>query len=166
MLYEQSSAREECYRKLLQKVTGLVDYCEQSPASGEMLVPVRDQVLGLLAAHGVKPYTPEEGKPVDLKRCVIEVPVLSEEKEPGLVVKVITKGYIWGDITLVPARVAAIAEPPPKTQPDKMSGAESQTSLPQKHGKDEPPSPVASPSPTLRAENQTREGNPSKDERS
>ena len=30
---------------------------------------------------------------------------------PGLVVRVISKGYLWGDIVLVPAKVAATAEP-------------------------------------------------------
>ena len=152
-LYEQSCATEDRYRTLLQKLTGLADYCEQLSANNEALGPVREQVSELLAAHSVKPYLPEEGKPVDLKRCVIEVPVPSETKPPGLVVKVISKGYLWGDITLVPAKVAATAEPDRAIQPDAASEAEST-------------GPAASPSPTPRVEDQTRGGNSSTDERS
>ena len=48
---------------------------------------------------------------IDLKRCEIATAVESVERPPGVVEKVIRGGYIWGDITLLPAEVLATKEP-------------------------------------------------------
>jgi molecular chaperone GrpE (heat shock protein) len=165
-LYERSCTTEEHYQTLLQKLAGLVDYCEQLSTDNKVLGPVRDQVCELLAAHGVKPYLPEEGKPVDLKLCVIEVLVPSETKPPGLVVKVISKGYLWGNVTLVPAKVAATADPIPGAQPDKTLRVEHEALSPEEHERGESIAIETIPEPKTGAKNQTLEKNPNKDKRS
>jgi molecular chaperone GrpE (heat shock protein) len=123
--HEQSTTTKERYKKLLCEIAELVDYCDQVTSSKEVLQPVINQAVRLLASHGVTSYMPEEGKPADYKYCVVEVPVPSEDKPPGLVVKVISKGYLWRDVTLIPAKVVATTEPVRAPQPDAVAGEKS-----------------------------------------
>ncbi len=143
-LYEQYTANEEQYKRLLHDLAVLADHYEQLIPNNQVFAPIFDQITHLLVAHNVKPYIPEEGKPADLKYCVIEVAVPSENKPPGLIVKVISKGYVWQTRVLLPAKVVATVEIVETPSPEVVT--EKTVAEPQADTKTE----VASPTSTKR----------------
>jgi molecular chaperone GrpE (heat shock protein) len=127
--YEQHNIIKENYKKLLYELAKFIDDYEQLTSNKEILQPIIDQIMKILISHGVTVYTPEENMPANIKYCVVEVPVPSEDKPPGIVTKVISKGYIWRDNALIPSKVAATAELVKPPQHDATPDKESDDSL-------------------------------------